>query len=43
MRALIIGYGSIGKRHARVLAEEGCEVALVTAQADVPQIGRAHV
>lgn len=30
MRALVIGQGSIGQRHARVLAEMGCEVAVVT-------------
>jgi predicted dehydrogenase len=31
-RALVVGYGSIGKRHARLLCELGCEVALVSAQ-----------
>lgn len=36
MRALIIGYGSIGKRHARVLAEEGHDVALLTSQTGAP-------
>jgi predicted dehydrogenase len=30
MRALVIGYGSIGARHARVLGEIGCEVAVVS-------------
>lgn len=28
MRALVIGYGSIGQRHARLLRDEGCEVAV---------------
>lgn len=30
MRALVVGYGSIGSRHARILAEEGCDVAVVS-------------
>lgn len=30
MRSLVIGYGSIGARHARVLAELGCHVAVVS-------------
>jgi predicted dehydrogenase len=30
MRALVVGYGSIGSRHARLLAELGCQVAVVT-------------
>jgi predicted dehydrogenase len=29
-KALVIGYGSIGRRHARILAELGCEVAVVS-------------
>lgn len=29
-RALVIGYGSIGGRHARLLGELGCEVAIVS-------------
>jgi predicted dehydrogenase len=32
MRALIIGYGSIGKRHADVLIELGIEVAIVSSR-----------
>jgi len=50
LRALIIGYGSIGKRHAEVLVEAGLEVELVTSQSsghfkayraigEVPDIG----
>lgn len=31
-RALIVGYGSIGQRHARVLQQLGCTVGLVTQQ-----------
>ena len=30
MKSLVIGYGSIGRRHARVLKELGCDVALVS-------------
>jgi len=30
MRCLIIGFGSIGQRHARLLIQLGCEVAVVT-------------
>ena len=32
MKCLVIGYGSIGKRHAQILKNLGCDVALVTAQ-----------
>ncbi|OGT37991.1 MAG: hypothetical protein A3F11_03205 [Gammaproteobacteria bacterium RIFCSPHIGHO2_12_FULL_37_14] len=32
MRSLIVGYGSIGKRHAQVLSSLGCHVSLVTSQ-----------
>lgn len=32
MKALVIGYGSIGLRHARILAELGCQVAVVSAR-----------
>ncbi len=34
MKCLVIGYGSIGRRHARVLREMGHDVALVTSVAD---------
>ena len=34
MKALIIGYGSIGSRHARILQELGCDVSVVS-QRDV--------
>lgn len=30
MKALVVGYGSIGQRHAQVLDELGCEVAVVS-------------
>lgn len=30
MRALVIGYGSIGRRHTRILNDLGCEVAIVS-------------
>jgi len=33
MRALVIGFGSIGRRHARILTELGCEVAVVSRRA----------
>lgn len=29
-KALVVGYGSIGRRHARLLAELGCDVAVVS-------------
>lgn len=32
MHSLIVGYGSIGKRHAQVLSNLGCHVFLVTSQ-----------
>ncbi|OGT46212.1 MAG: hypothetical protein A3E82_03110 [Gammaproteobacteria bacterium RIFCSPHIGHO2_12_FULL_38_11] len=32
MQVLVIGYGSIGKRHAHILQSLGCQVVLVTAQ-----------
>ncbi len=32
-RALVIGYGSIGRRHARILEELDCEVAVVSRRA----------
>jgi len=32
MRCLVIGYGSIGKRHARILHTGGCEVAIVSSR-----------
>ena len=35
-RALVVGYGSIGKRHARLLGELGCEVAVVSRHSDAP-------
>jgi predicted dehydrogenase len=30
LRAVVIGYGSIGSRHARILGELGCDVAVVS-------------
>jgi len=33
MRALVIGYGSIGARHARLLGDLGCNTAVVSAHA----------
>ena len=32
MNALVIGYGSIGSRHARILTELGCHVSVVTSR-----------
>ena len=32
MKALVVGYGSIGSRHARLLAMLGCEVAVVSSR-----------
>lgn len=36
MRCLVLGYGSIGARHARLLAEEKHDVAVVSRRSDVP-------
>jgi predicted dehydrogenase len=37
-RALVIGFGSIGKRHARLLAELGCDTAVLSRrEIDFPQ------
>ncbi len=37
-RALVVGHGSIGARHARLLAELGCDVAVVSARdVDAPK------
>jgi predicted dehydrogenase len=33
MRSLVVGYGSIGARHARILRELGCPVAIVSRHA----------
>lgn len=33
MKALVVGYGSIGARHARILDEIGCHVAVVSSRA----------
>lgn len=30
LRALVVGYGSIGRRHARILTELGCQIAVVS-------------
>lgn len=39
MKALVIGYGSIGARHARILSELGCHVAVVSRrEVDFPLI-----
>lgn len=35
MKCLVVGYGSIGRRHAEVLGEMGYSVAAVTGRADV--------
>jgi predicted dehydrogenase len=38
-RALVVGYGSIGARHARVLSELGCSTAVVSSRAvDHPNV-----
>ncbi|MEI7026252.1 Gfo/Idh/MocA family protein [Paenibacillus sp. y28] len=36
MNVLVVGYGSIGRRHCRLLQELGCTVAVVSRQEDVP-------
>ena len=30
MKTIVIGYGSIGSRHARILSELGCQVSVVS-------------
>lgn len=35
MKALIVGFGSIGQRHTRILKSMGFEIAVVTSQSDV--------
>lgn len=35
MKSLVVGYGSIGRRHARLLSAMGHEVAVASAQTDV--------
>lgn len=42
-RALVVGYGSIGARHARLLAEEDCDVAVVSRRAGVHPKGYARL
>lgn len=39
MRTLVVGLGSIGMRHARILGEQGCEVAVVSrrGETDLPR------
>jgi predicted dehydrogenase len=32
MKALIVGYGSIGTRHARILAELGCHISVISSR-----------
>ena len=32
MKTLVVGYGSIGSRHARLLTSLGCEVAVVSSR-----------
>jgi predicted dehydrogenase len=39
LKALVVGYGSIGARHARLLTDLGCDVAVVSARAiDFPRV-----
>lgn len=43
MRALVIGYGSIGSRHAKILTELGCQVAVVSARAVAVELSFASI
>ena len=43
MRALVIGYGSIGKRHVRVLKDIGFVVAVVSAQENFLELSYSEV
>ncbi|SFV01970.1 Gfo/Idh/MocA family protein [Alicyclobacillus macrosporangiidus] len=36
MKTLVIGFGSIGQRHCRILLELGCRVAVVSCQDSIP-------
>jgi predicted dehydrogenase len=36
MKSLVVGYGSIGKRHARLLSDMGHEVAVASRQSECP-------
>lgn len=39
MKALVVGYGSIGARHARVLGQLGCDTAVLSArEIDFPRV-----
>lgn len=38
MKALVVGYGSIGQRHARILQDLGCETAIVSRRADLKEL-----
>ena len=35
LKSLIIGYGSIGRRHSDVLDELGCDIAVLSARKDI--------
>ncbi len=37
MKALVVGYGSIGQRHARILKELGCKTAIVSRHSDLKE------
>ena len=42
-RALVVGYGSIGRRHARLLCQLNCEVAIVSAHEVVEYAAHASI
>jgi len=43
VKALVVGYGSIGSRHARILAELGCAVAVVSSRERVHECRFASI
>lgn len=43
MKALVVGYGSIGTRHARLLASLGCDVAIVSRRQCVDYVTYASI
>lgn len=42
-KVLVIGYGSAGIRHSRILRDTGCEVAILISQniSDCPKVEKA--
>jgi predicted dehydrogenase len=43
MRSLIVGYGSIGKKHSKTLSNLGSEVAIVSSQDNIPYLAYKEI